>query len=75
MSDRPYVRDISANDALPLEYKLHNRNASREVNVADIINNTDVFSFHRTQEGSFKKQLVNVCGSQAGVLNKYVSDH
>lgn len=69
MGDAPYVFDVSANDALPLEYKLRNRKPLRQVDVCDLINNSSFYRLGRTNEGSLEKQAFYVVGAEVGVSN------
>jgi hypothetical protein len=51
MPETPYIFDVCANDALPLEYKLHNGYPTRQANLSDFINNPSFFRVKRTDEG------------------------
>ena len=72
---KPYVFDISANDALPLEYKLNHRQPTRQANLSDFVDNPMFFRLHRTQEGGFEKQLLNVLGGEGSMLDQDISNH
>ena len=60
MSDGPYLFEGSANDALPLEYKLQNRHPQRQVNVRDFINNAPLQRVDRPEERGLKEELLHV---------------
>ncbi len=62
-----YIFDVSENDALPLEYKLDNRQPLRQVDVTDFINNSPFVSLGCTKEGSFEEQRLDVLNSKIAV--------
>lgn len=66
---KPYVFDVSDNDALPLEYKLQNRQPRRQADISDFINNAAVERFHASKESGLKEKLFDVFGCQIGVLD------
>ena len=72
---KPYVFDVSDNDALPLEYKLNNWQPLRQADLSDFMDNSVFLRLHRTHEGSFEKQLLDILGGEGRVLNQDVSDH
>lgn len=60
--DHHFIRDISANDALPLEYKLQYGHTLRNADISDFINNTAVFSLHCTEESGLEEELAGLVG-------------
>lgn len=71
----PYVFEVSANDALPLEYKLQNRQPLRQADVSDFINNAPVERFHASEKSGFQEKLLDIFGRKICVLDKDVADH
>lgn len=72
---KPYIFDVSENDALPLEYKLNKRNALRNANLSDFVNNTAFMSFISPEKSSFKEKVFDIFGGKVCVLDENVSDH
>lgn len=60
---------VSANDALPLEYKLLNRQPLRQVDVSHFIGDAALQSFLRVDECHLKEEAINGVCAHRGVPN------
>lgn len=69
MNSKPYVFDVSANDALPLEYKLRNREPLRQVDVSDFIDDSAFVRVHSTDERGFEEESRHIFGTEVRVAD------
>lgn len=74
-TNKYFIRDVSDNDALPLEYKLQNRNPFRQVDVSDFVNNTSFFRIYGPEESCLKEKLFDVFHGKVRMLDENVADH
>ena len=62
-----HIHGVSANDALPLEHKLLNRQPLRQADVADFIGDAALQRYLRVDEGHLKEQPVHLTSSESAV--------
>ena len=66
----PYLEiGVSANDALPLEYKLNNREPRREANLCDFVGESVLDRFTALHESRFEEQSIKLFLAHVGVTS------
>lgn len=74
MIGEPHKLAVSENDALTLEYKLHERSTLRHVDVSYFINNPEASGLVRQDEGGLKKEFVRPLSADLGAFPHDITD-